>query len=135
MSGTGTKTGISQIGVVAVHVTNQDATADWFVSKLGFVKTMDVPMGPDSRWVQVSPPGAQTQLSLMDVKTFPPHVPSLAGKMVNPCIFEVENFEASCRELKARGVNFTIAPEKQPWGWWAEIEDPDGNSFGLHGQA
>lgn len=133
MSETTTKTGISRIAVVSVHVTNQDATIEFFVSKLGFEKTMDVPMGPDSRWVQVAPPGAQTALSLMDVKTFPPHVPSLAGKQVNPCIFEVENFEASCREMKARGVKFTIEPEKQPWGWWAEIEDPDGNTFGLHG--
>lgn len=35
--------------------------------------------------------------------------------------------------MKARGVELTIEPERQPWGWWAEIVDVDGNSFGLHG--
>ena len=124
---------ITNIGVVSVHVKDYDKSIDFFVNQLGFTKTMDAPMGPDMRWVTVAPKAdSPTALSLMAEASFPPHVPSLAGKMVNPCIFTLEHFEADCAALKAKGVNFTIEPVKQPWGWWAEIEDVDGNSFGLH---
>ncbi len=124
---------ITHVGVVMIHCKDQDVTANWFVEKLGFIKTADQPMGPDMRWVSVAPPNAATQLSLMAAKGLPPHIKSQAGEMINPCIFEVADFEQSCAALKARGVKFTIEPQQQPWGWWAEIEDPDGNSFGLHG--
>jgi predicted enzyme related to lactoylglutathione lyase len=49
--------------------------------------------------------------------------------------FEVVDFEASCEELKRRGVTFRKEPAKEFWGWWAEILDQDGNVLGLHGEA
>ncbi len=46
--------------------------------------------------------------------------------------FGVEDLAASHRRLEAQGVEFTMAPEKQPWGgFMAMFRDPDGNTFYL----
>jgi predicted enzyme related to lactoylglutathione lyase len=45
----------------------------------------------------------------------------------------VDDMNATYRELSARGVEFPDPPAQQPWGWWATVKDPDGNVIGLHG--
>ena len=46
--------------------------------------------------------------------------------------FAVEDLIASHRALAAKGVAFSMPPEKQPWGGFMAIfEDADGNSFYL----
>ena len=46
--------------------------------------------------------------------------------------FGVRDLEASYAELAAKGVRFTMKPEKQPWGgFMAMFADPDGNTFYL----
>jgi len=42
-----------------------------------------------------------------------------------------DDVEATCRELKAKGVTFIQEPEKADWGTAAIIADPDGNQFVL----
>ena len=42
-----------------------------------------------------------------------------------------DDVDATYRQLKARGVTFAKAPEKQPWGTFAILEDPDGNRMVL----
>lgn len=42
-----------------------------------------------------------------------------------------EDCQASYDELVARGVEFTEAPEKQPYGIDAGFRDPSGNSIRL----
>ena len=40
--------------------------------------------------------------------------------------------DAAYEELKAKGVIFTMAPAKQPWGGYMGLfADPDGNEFYL----
>jgi catechol 2,3-dioxygenase-like lactoylglutathione lyase family enzyme len=44
----------------------------------------------------------------------------------------VPDLPAAYEELRGRGVRFTLAPEKQPWGGFMAIfADPDGNLFYL----
>lgn len=46
--------------------------------------------------------------------------------------FSVANLEASHKKLAAKGVKFTMEPQKQAWGGFlALFEDPDGNVFYL----
>ena len=46
--------------------------------------------------------------------------------------FGVEDLIASHRDLAGKGVEFTMPPEKQPWGgFMATFSDPDGNTFYL----
>jgi predicted enzyme related to lactoylglutathione lyase len=133
MTTASTKTGISHVGFVAIQVNDLDRAIAFYCSKLGFDKTTDAPMGPDARWVEVTPPGAQTRLSLIS-KGNPAHEPERVGQGI-ATTFELNGFEATCQELKQRGVVFKEEPKKEFWGWWAEITDPDGNVLGLHAEA
>lgn len=128
---TSTKTGISHVGIVSINVRSQDAAVDFYTNKLGFEKTTDAPMGPGARWVEVTPPGGNTRLTLIGEGT-PAFEPDRIGKNIS-CTFEVNDFEATCAELKRRGVKFEVEPKKEFFGWWAEILDQDGNILGLHG--
>ena len=129
---------ITHIGTTSVYVSDQDKALDFYVGKLGFEKRRDEPMGPDApRWIEVLPPGAQTALVLFkptaDMPGASTHEEAVAmiGKFT-PFIFEVEDMEATHRDLTGRGVEFVDAPTEQFWGWWATIKDPDGNTIGLH---
>jgi predicted enzyme related to lactoylglutathione lyase len=49
--------------------------------------------------------------------------------------FVVEDVDAAYREMKAKGVRFTMEPSRQPWGgYMAMFADPEGNVFYLDGQ-
>ena len=51
----------------------------------------------------------------------------LVGRFVGTSI-EVEDIHSVYNELVEKGVEFTSAPEKQPWGGvLAHFKDPDGN--------
>ena len=46
--------------------------------------------------------------------------------------FVVEDLDERYAELVARGVRFTMKPQKQPWGGYMSLfADPDGNVFYL----
>jgi catechol 2,3-dioxygenase-like lactoylglutathione lyase family enzyme len=46
--------------------------------------------------------------------------------------FTVADVDAAHAELVAKGVHFTMAPSKQPWGgYMAMFADPDGNEYYL----
>ena len=48
--------------------------------------------------------------------------------------FMVEDVDAACAEMKARGARFTMDPSRQPWGgYMAMFADPEGNVFYLDG--
>src|SRR5881275_1722418 len=125
------------VRTTTVFVSDQDKALDFYVGKLGFEKRQDQPMGPDSRWLEVAPPGATTTLLLYKPT---PEMPgadtyevaqSRIGKNTG-ILLATDDINATYNELSARGVAFPTPPEQQPWGWWAELSDPDGNIFGLH---
>lgn len=132
MASTTTRTGISHLAFVAVNVTDVDAAIAFYTEKLGFEKTTDAPMGPGARWVELTPPGAQSRVTLVSQGN-PAFEPDRVGKGIT-ATFEVNDFEATCAELKRRGVKFDVEPKKEFFGWWAEILDPSGNTLGLHGE-
>ena len=53
MSTVTSKLNISKVGRVCVTVADTDRALDFYVGTLGFEKVVDVPMGPDMRWVEV----------------------------------------------------------------------------------
>jgi lactoylglutathione lyase len=127
---------ITAIHSTTVYVTDQERALDFYVNKLGFEKRADMPMGPDSRWIEVAPPDAKTTLLLYKPT---PEMPgaesyelalSLTGRHTGVLLY-VDDLNATYEALSDKGVNFPTPPEKQDWGWWAVLADPDGNSFGL----
>jgi lactoylglutathione lyase len=106
---------ITRVSSVGVRAGDLDRAVDFYVGKLGFEKRRDEPMGPDARWVEVAPAGAETVIV--------PFTPGL--------VFACDDIQATYRELRARGVEFTEEPAEQAWGRWAQFRDPDGNEHGL----
>ena len=128
---------LTKIGTITVQVTDQDKALEFYTSKLGFEKRADQPMGPDQRWVEVAPKGAETRILLYKASPEMPgadtYEDALAkiGKSTG-MVLEVDNIEATFEQLKTYGVRIIEEPKKQPWGWWGVFADQDGNTFGVH---
>ena len=97
---------------VGVRAGDQARAVDFYVNLLGFEKRRDEPMGPDGRWVEVAPAGAETSVV--------PFTPGL--------VFACDDIHATFEELRRRGVEFTEEPAIQPWGLWAQFRDPEAAS-------
>lgn len=123
---------ITRLHSASVVVSNQDASLDFFVNKLGWEKRIDLPMGA-TRFITVAPKGSNAELALT-----PPEMMAEAGENgVKPGMnlgisFVCKDVKATCDEMVAKGVTFSMPPMEMPWGaLGAHFEDPDGNTFFL----
>ncbi len=117
------------MSTVVLLVNDVDRAVAFYTQKLGWDKTMDVPMGADGRWVTVAPKGAQAAFTLTTKR---PDRPEAKAGGHSGVIFEVDDVYRSQQELAKKGVVFTEAPRTEPWGGWAEFKDSEGNVHGLH---
>lgn len=125
--------GIKRVDVTPVYVNDQDQALDFFVGKLGMEKVRDHPMGPDARWVQVKPKGAETSLVL--VKGFADWAAEKVGGL-QPMTFWSDDAKATAEELHEAGVQISQEGTPQPWGMTeVRFKDPDGNEYLLYGPA
>ena len=113
------------ISVVTLRVDDIDRAVDFDVKKLGWEKTMDVPMGDDSRWVTVAPAGAQTAFTLSTDADAKPG--GFSGVVI-----EVDDVYKTHSQLSKAGVEFTEQPRTEPWGGWTMFKDSEGNIHGMH---
>src|SRR5438094_85312 len=117
---------ITQVGRVCVTVADTDRAIDFYVSTLGFEKVVDVPMGPDMRWVEVALPGAATTIALAP----PPQGQSAGGSQTGICL-DTTDVDADHAALKAAGVDVDEDVSRYdgpvPPMFW--LRDPDGNSL------
>lgn len=116
---------ISRVKFIGICVRDQEKALQFYTEKLGFVLKTDQPMG-HQRWIELEIPGAQTGVVLFT----PQGQEDRIGTFVNTSL-ECDNLDATYQELKSRGVEFASDPETQPWGQFAILKDPDGNSFVL----
>jgi lactoylglutathione lyase len=116
------------ISVVTLYVEDIDRAVDFYTQKIGWEKTMDVPMGPDSRWVTVAPTATQTAFTL---STGGPDGTGKPGGF-SGVIMEVDDVFKEHERLAKLNVEFTEEPRSEPWGGWAIFKDSEGNEHGLH---
>lgn len=111
--------------MVSVPVSDQERAKAFYVDQLGCELTRDDDSVPGIRWVQVTPRGASTSLTLVTwFDTMPPG--SLQGLVLGS-----NDLESDCDRLAGAGVEFDRPLEEQPWGKEAVIRDPDGNKIVL----
>jgi lactoylglutathione lyase len=126
---------LTGIQSVSIYVSDQDKALDFYVNKLGFEKHEDAPLGiaedASLRWVTVAPPGSQTEIVL--VKGYANWSEERVGNFAG-IVYSVQDIEGTFKELKARGVEITEEPNKQPWGTQAQFKDQDGNTFVVVGE-
>src|SRR4029078_13434223 len=100
MSTVASKLNISKVGRVCVMVADTDRALDFYVGTLGFEKGVDVPMGPDMRWVEVQVSGAETTIALAP----PPQDQEAGGSQTGICL-DTSDVDAAHRALKAAGAD------------------------------
>jgi uncharacterized glyoxalase superfamily protein PhnB len=131
-----------KLSTTQLWVHDQDAALGFYTDKLGFEVRSDVtvPELGNFRWLTVGPAN-QPDISIvlmavpgppvMDPSTAE-QVKSLMGKGFAGTVFlTTDDCQASYEELKARGVEFTEAPEQRPYGIDCGFRDPSGNGYRL----
>lgn len=110
---------------VAVVVSDREASKRWYIEKLGLDLIAD-----NDHWVTVGRKGKGGAVHLCQASDNSPPIPLEPGP--SSIVFVVPGeFQAECQKLKSRGVEFTEGPVEAPWGWYANIRDPDGNEHHL----
>jgi len=121
----GEDTMIKGIKFVNIPVSDQARALAFYTEKLGFAVATDQAMGPaGQRWIELRIPGAETRVSLFT----PPGHEDRVGTFV-PLSLWADDVEGTYETLKARGVEFTAPPKKEPWGTSVIFKDPDGNQL------
>jgi catechol 2,3-dioxygenase-like lactoylglutathione lyase family enzyme len=121
-----TTTGIREMSLVIVPVTDQDRSIEFYVESLGLEKRTDVAFGPGYRWVEVYAPVGSTGIALA---TPPP------GQDVTPQVTGItlaaDDIETTHAALADRGVDVDAEIMRMGGGvppmFW--FRDPDGHSL------
>jgi catechol 2,3-dioxygenase-like lactoylglutathione lyase family enzyme len=116
---------ITHINLVSLPVTDQDRARQFYLDVLGFDLVRENPMGPDQRWVQVAPRGAQTSITLVT------WFPAMPAGSVKGTVLETDDLDGDVAALTAKGVSIDGGIQRQPWGRFATFDDPDGNGIVL----
>ncbi len=131
-----------RISSAQLWVHDQDEALAFYTDKLGMQVRADVtlPEMGNFRWLTVAPAG-QDDISIVLMAIPGPPVLSdetaeqvralMAKGFAGTVFLTTDDCQASYEELKARGVEFTEAPEERPYGIDSGFRDPSGNSFRL----
>ena len=131
-----------KIASAQLWVHDQDEALAFYTDKLGMEVRSDVtlPEMGNFRWLTVGPPGQEDiAIVLMAIPGAPVMDNDTAGEVRNlmskgfagTVFLTTDDVQADYEQLKARGVEFTEAPEERPYGIDAGFRDPTGNSFRL----
>ena len=117
---------IGKIATSAIYVTDQDKAVHFWGEQVGFEIHRDLPMGPESRWIEMAPPGAESCIVI-----YPKNMMEDWAERKPSLVFECDDIEQTHREMTGRGVEFSQEPKEMPWGMFAIFLDPEGNWYGL----
>jgi len=120
---------LKQIAYVALYVSDQDKALAYYTDVLGFEKRLDSPTPDGLRFLTIGVAGQAVELVLW------PGTPGSAnpahGRSPATYTIEVDDCRRAFDALKPRGVNFVTDVLEFPWGYVAQLRDPDGNVLAL----
>jgi catechol 2,3-dioxygenase-like lactoylglutathione lyase family enzyme len=125
---------ITNVSLVTLYVTDQDAAKAFYLDNLGFEERTDVTMGDGFRWCTIGHPD-QPELEITLMVPGPPldeHMTdavrrSLAAGTMGGIGLSTNDCHKTFAELSAKGVEFVQAPADRPYGVEAIIRDNSGN--------
>ena len=130
---------VTRLSHTSLFVNDQDKAYDFYVKKLGFNVHTDAKMDNGFRWLTVTAPQApdheivlfpaNTEMNGFDQEVRDALKVLLDKGVMGAGVLETNDCRATYEELKAKGVQFTQEPDKQPWGTFATIVDPDDNKL------
>jgi catechol 2,3-dioxygenase-like lactoylglutathione lyase family enzyme len=115
---------ITHLQKLTIPVTDQDVAKAFYADTLGFEVRSDIPMpmGDNSRWIEVAPSGGQTSLVLCNWMS--------DAKPVHNVLLQTKDTDNDVKSLRDAGVHVED-PTNTPWGKQANFADPDGNTYVL----
>jgi catechol 2,3-dioxygenase-like lactoylglutathione lyase family enzyme len=128
---------ITGISIVSVWVLDQDSAKEFYVDKLGFTATNDIPLENGMRWLTVRPPGSSGQElllmdpmhSMLDEETGKQVRALVAKGALSPGVMATSDCKGDHAAMAAQGVEFMQEPEERPYGTEALFRDDSGNWF------
>jgi predicted enzyme related to lactoylglutathione lyase len=119
-----------KIKLTSVYVDDQDRALSFYTEALGFAKKADFTNGP-FRWLTVASPeepdGAELQLALNDDPAGKAYQQSLFASHRPAVNFFTDDVKADYERMKARGVDFSMAPTDTTGSTIAQLNDTCGN--------
>lgn len=113
-----------RLELINVPVSDIDAALTFYVDKVGFNLDHDHTVSEEIRFVQLTPPGSPTSISIGSGLT------EATPGAVKGLQLVVTDIEAAHDDLAGRGVE--VSPVQDfPWGRFVFFEDPDGNSWAV----
>ena len=113
-----------RLELIQVPVSDVDRAKAFYTEKAGFNADHDHQVSDDLRFVQLTPPGSPTSISIgSGLSKMPPG--SVEGLQL-----VVSDIEAARAELAAGGVDVTEV-QTFPWGRFVFFSDPDGNGWAV----
>jgi predicted enzyme related to lactoylglutathione lyase len=106
---------MKNIEIIMIPVSDQQR-AKAFYLKLGFKVIVEAPAEHGQTWLQMGLPGQDTTISLA----------SFQG-----VIMQTDDIDKEISELEKEGITVDNT-NSTPWGRFAWLKDPDGNSLCLH---
>jgi len=113
-----------RIELVPIPVTDVDRAKSFYVDQVGFNADHDHVVGPELRFVQLTPPGSACSVVLGVGIT------DMAPGSQRGVQMVVADADAARKELAGRGVEVSEVDD-QPWGRFVYFADPDGNTWAL----
>jgi catechol 2,3-dioxygenase-like lactoylglutathione lyase family enzyme len=113
-----------KLELIAVPVTDVDRAKAFYVDQLGFVADADQVVSEEVRFVQLTPPGSACSIAIGRGLT------SMAPGSLDGLQAVVADVAATRQQFTERGVEVSEV-EELPWGSFARLKDPDGNSWTL----
>ncbi len=131
-----------KLSTAQLWVHDQDEALSFYTKKLGMEVRTDVtlPEMGNFRWLTVGP-AQQPDIAItlmaipgqpvMDAETAAQVRDLMAKGFAGTIFLTSDDVYADYEDLKARGVEFTEAPEERPYGIDAGFRDPSGNAIRL----
>ena len=131
-----------RIANAQLWVHDQEEALAFYTEKVGMEVRADVTLAEmgDFRWLTVGPAGQEDVSIVLMAIPGPPVMDEQTGEQVRDLVAKgfagtvfltTDDCQASYEELKARGVEFSEAPEERPYGIDSAFRDPSGNSIRL----
>ena len=117
---------ITFVKFVGIPVRDQSRALAFYTERLGFEVATDQQFDAKQRWIELRIGNSATRIVLFTPEGHEDRI----GTFFNGSL-ACDDVEATYRQLRERGVEFTQPPAKQPWGTYATFKDSEGNSFVL----
>jgi len=105
---------MKSVDIVMLPVKDQQKAKEFYL-QLGYHVVAEAPMGQGETWLQMGLPGGHATLSLGSFQAI---------------ICETDDIQQETKSLRAMGIEVGNIDDT-PWGKFAWLKDPDGNSMCL----